>query len=134
MSLRYLINTDIFIYIKNHHPPQVLEYFRTLKDGTVGISVITYGELFRGAERSNFRQKNHKTLQQLIDVVPVQTMPRDTGNHYGKIRTQLEKTGNIIGGNDLWIAAHALALNLTLVTNNTREFSRVEKLKIENWL
>lgn len=134
MTPRYIIDTDTFIYIKNYRPPQVFERFRILKAGTVGISVITYGELFRGAERSEFKRRNHEKLKALIHSVPVQPMPEDTGLHYGRIRYELEKAGNIIGNNDLWIAAHALALDVTLITNNTSEFSRVDGLSIENWV
>ena len=134
MSLDYLIDTDTFIYIRNHRPPQVLERFRTMKAGSASISVVTYGELFRGCERSDFIQKNHEQLNQLIHSIPVQAMPIETGAIYGKLRTDLEKSGNIIGANDLWIAAHAMALDFTLVTNNTNEFSRVDGLKIENWV
>jgi tRNA(fMet)-specific endonuclease VapC len=134
MSLDYLIDTDTFIYIKNHRPPQVLERFRSMEAGSASISVITYGELFRGCERSNFIQKNHEQLNLLIHSIPVQAMPIKAGAIYGKLRTDLERQGNIIGGNDLWIAAHALSLGLTLVTNNINEFSRVDGLKIENWV
>lgn len=134
MKLRYLIDTDTFIYIKNHRPPQVLERFTSLEVGSVGISVITYGELYRGCERSHFKQENHEKLKQLIDMIPVQAMPQNTGAYYGKVRSEFESQGRIIGNNDLWIAAHALALEITLITNNTKEFNRVEGLSIENWV
>ena len=134
MSLQYLLDTDTVIYIKNHRPPQVLKRFTELKPGTMGISVITYGELVRGAERSNYKQQNHEKLEKIIDIIPVQPMHQDAGFLYGEIRTGLEKQGNIIGNNDLWIAAHAVALGVTLVTNNTKEFSRVSGLSIENWV
>jgi tRNA(fMet)-specific endonuclease VapC len=134
MKLQYFLDTDTVIYIKNHHPPQVFERFSTLRPGAVGISVITYGELIRGAERSAYKQRNHQKLKQIIEIIPVHPMPQDTGLHYGEIRSDLEKSGRIIGNNDLWIAAHARAMGVTVVTNNTKEFSRVEKLSIENWV
>lgn len=134
MSLDYLIDTDMFIYIRNHRPSHVMSHFSSLEIGTVALSVVSYGELFRGCERSDFKQKNHEQLSQLIQLIPVQPLPINAGMEYGKLRTTLEKQGKIIGANDLWIAAHALALDLTLVTNNTREFSRVDGLKIENWV
>ena len=134
MKLQYFLDTDTVIYIKNHHPPQVLERFNALQPGAVGISVITYGELIRGAERSHFKQENHQKLQRLIELIPVHAMPQGTGLHYGEIRSDLEKMGRIIGNNDLWIAAHARAVGVTVITNNTREFSRVENLSIENWV
>lgn len=134
MKMQYLMDTDTFIYTKNHHPPQVLERFKSLKPGAVGISVISYGELVRGAERSEYKAQNHKILEQLFKYIPIQAMPESAGFYYGKIRSSLERQGNIIGGNDLWIAAHALALDLTLVTNNAKEFNRIGNLKIENWV
>jgi len=134
MKLQYFLDTDTVIYIKNHHPPQVLARFNTLKPGVVGMSVITYGELIRGAERSGYKQKNHQKLKQIIEIIPVHSIPQDTGLHYGQIRSKLESVGSIIGNNDLWIAAHSRAVGITLVTNNTKEFSRVENLSIENWV
>ena len=134
MTASYLIDTDTFIYIKNHHPPQVLEHFREMKAGAAFISVITYGELYRGCERSNFKQKNHHRLNQLINIIPVKVVPENAGKAYGRLRANLEKKGNVIGNNDMWIAAHAVALDLTLVTNNTKEFSRVDGLRTENWV
>ena len=73
-------------------------------------------------------------MNRFIELIPVQTMPIDTGIHYGEIRTFLEKEGKVIGNNDLWIAAHARAINVTLITNNTNEFSRVVGLSQENWV
>ncbi len=134
MKLQFMIDTDTFIYIKNHRPPQVLARFSTMKVGEMAISVITYGELYRGVERSEHREQNLAVLQQLIKYIPVQPLPENSGLIYGKIRNALEKKGQVIGGNDLWIAAHALAMNLTLVTNNTQEFKRIEGLTIENWV
>lgn len=134
MRLKYLIDTDTFIYIKNHKPQQVLERFNRLKPGAVGISVITYGELFRGAERSEYKQQNHDKLKGIFRLIPIQSLPLDAGMNYGIIRSSLERQGCIIGGNDIWIAAHAVTLGLPLVTNNTREFERVAGLRIENWV
>jgi len=134
MKLHYFLDTDTVIYIKNNHPPQVLERFNTLKPGVIGISVITYGELIRGTERSHYKQQNHEKLKQIIEIIPVQPMPEGAGWHYGEIRSDLEKSGRIIGNNDLWIAAHARAMGVTVVTNNTKEFSRVKNLSIENWV
>ena len=134
MKLQYFLNTDTVIYIKNYQPPQVLERFNTLKPGVVGMSVITYGELIRGAEHSSFKQRNHQKLKRIIEIIPVHSMPKDAALHYGEIRSKLEKLGTIIGNNDLWIAAHARAMGVTIVTNNTKEFSRVKNLSIENWV
>jgi len=134
MKIHYLLDTDTFIYIKNHQPPQVLQHFSRLQPGAVGISVITYGELIRGVERSEYKTKNHEKLKYFIELIPVQAMPVGAGLRYGEIRTDLEKSGKVIGNNDLWIAAHASTLGVTLITNNTREFSRIEDLALENWV
>ena len=134
MKIQFLLDTDTFIYIRNHRPLQVLERFSSLEPGTIGISVITYGELIRGVERSEHKKRNYEKLNRFIELIPVQSMPTDTGIHYGEIRTSLEKVGKIIGNNDLWIAAHARAINVTLITNNTNEFSRVVGLSQENWV
>ena len=134
MKIRYLLDTYTFIYIRNHRPPQVLERFSFLKPGTIGISVITYGELIRGVERSEHKKNNYEKLNHFIELIPVQVMPEDTGAHYGEIRAALEKAGKVIGNNDLWIASHARAIGVTLITNNTKEFSRVDDLTLENWV
>ena len=134
MKVQYLLDTDTFIYIKNHQPLQVLEHFSSLQPGSVGISVITYGELIRGAERSQYKTNNHEKLSQFIELIPVQPMPIDAGIHYGKIRTILQQAGKVIGNNDLWIAAHARTLDVTLISNNTKEFSRIDDLVLDNWV
>lgn len=130
----FMLDTNICIYIHRQKPPSVLARFDSLKPGQAVISVITWGELLHGAAKS---QKTKQVLSLLIEfsaLIPVLPMPPESGNTYGQARADLEKCGLIIGNNDLWIAAHALAENLTLVTNNTREFERIPNLKIENWI
>jgi len=134
MALRYLLDTNICIYIANKRPPSVLNKFRLLKIGEVGMSIITYGELLYGAQKSSLPEKSHVILQELTNIISPLPMPNDVAKYYGEIRATLEKQGKIIGNNDLWIAAHALTLGLTLVTNNEKEFSRVHHLNIENWV
>ncbi len=134
MTAIYMLDTDICIYLKNRRPPKIAEHFNQLYKGDVVISLITYGELYNGALKSQQPDAALKNLQRLIERIPVQDMTNDAATQYGVIRRELEKSGTIIGGNDLWIAAHAVSLNLTLVTNNTREFQRVKGLKLENWL
>ena len=97
------------------------------------MSVVTLGELRHGAEKSQAREKAVSVLTQLISSINVLELPVDAGVQYGQIRAALEKKGQIIGNNDLWIAAHALASGLILVTNNVREFARIDNLTIENW-
>ena len=134
MSQGYLLDTNICIYITKHHPPEVRARFAQHRAVEVGMSVVTFGELMYGAEKSQARDKALKVLDQLRSSIQVLEMPVVAGQHYGQIRARLEKMGKPIGNNDLWIAAHALSENLVLVTNNTQEFSRVEGLQLENWV
>lgn len=134
MTLRYLLDTNICIYIAKQKPKNVLLKFEQLAVGEVGMSTITYGELCYCAQKSQHPKKTLSTLQELINFIPPLMLPVDTGKHYGEIRTILEKQGTPIGNNDLWIAAHTLALDVTLVTNNTKEFVKIAHLKMENWV
>jgi tRNA(fMet)-specific endonuclease VapC len=134
MTTRYLLDTNICIYIQRQRPEKVLARFQKLKHGDAAISVITWGELLYGAEKSKQRKKVLQLLAEFKSFVPVLPIPENTGNTYGVIRASLESKGTPIGNNDLWIAAHAKAATLTLVTNNEREFQRVPGLKIQNWV
>lgn len=134
MTARYLLDTNICIYIRRNRPPEVLARFQRLKPGEAVLSVITFGELLYGAEKSASKEKARQKLAELSELLPVMPLPSEAAETYGTIRAQLGGTGQIIGNNDLWIAAHAMAASLTLVTNSEREFRRVTKLKIENWL
>lgn len=131
---RYLIDTNICIYIAKQRPPEVLARFEKLAPGDVAMSVITFGELRFGAHRSQYRQKALDALEKLTLAIPVLSMDGETGCHYGEIRAGLQRQGNAIGNNDLWIAAHARSQGLVLVTNNEREFVRVPGLDVENWV
>jgi len=132
--MSYMLDTDTCIYIKNRRPPHIIDRFSRLQGGEVVMSLITFGELLHGALKSNQANSALKKINQLATILPVQDMSEDVAKHYASIRRNLEKTGKIIGNNDLWIAAHAVTLDLTLVTNNTKEFSRVDGLRIENWV
>jgi tRNA(fMet)-specific endonuclease VapC len=134
ISLRYLLDTNICIYIAKQRPPAVAKRFAKLAAGSVGMSMITFGELHYGAEKSNQRLQARDTLNRLVELIPVITPNDAVGERYGVIRAHLERSGTPIGNNDLWIAAHALSLGVTLVSNNTREFERVPKLKLDNWV
>ena len=134
MKAKYMMDTDTCIYLKRRRPPEVEEKFRYLQRGEVVMSMITYGELYNGATKSREAKAALHNLEKLSEHIPVQSMSLEVATHYGKIRSVLEKQGNTIGDNDLWIAAHALSLDLIVVTNNTDEFSRIPGLKIENWL
>jgi len=133
MTVRYLLDTNICIYIRRQNPPKILARFQRLRHGEAAISIITYGELHYGAKKSQSSERGLKELQALMTALPVMPMPVAAGSSYGEIRADLERRGEIIGGNDLWIAAHAKSEKLILVTNNEREFRRVSGLTIENW-
>ncbi len=131
---RYLLDTNICIYIKNHRPAEVLARFSKLPPGKVAMSAITYGELCFGAEKSSKSKESRNILEHLVALIPVLPLDETVSIHYGKIRQHLQASGKPIGNNDLWIAAHALAGKLILVTNNEAEFKRVPGLRVENWV
>jgi len=134
MEARFLLDTNICIYIRRKKPEEVLRRFRRLKQGEAVLSVITFGELVYGAEKSAQRTAALELLRELAQVLPVMGLPETAAETYGMIRAELERKGQMIGNNDLWIAAHAKAAGLTLVTNNEQEFRRVRGLKVENWV
>jgi len=131
---RYLLDTNICIYIKNHRPAEVLARFTKLPPGKVAMSAITYGELCFGAEKSAKPKETRQILELLTALIPALPLDESVSTHYGKIRQHLQAKGKPIGNNDLWIAAHALASKLILVTNNTTGFERVPGLRVENWV
>src|SRR6516164_11025026 len=133
MAARFLLDTNICIYIRQRRPQAVLAPFRELRPGDAVLSVITYGELVYGAEKSQFREQARRQLAELAALIPVMELPMRAGEFYGSIRAALAAKGGMIGNNDLWIAAHVMAEELTLVTNNESEFRRIEGLEIENW-
>ena len=133
MEARFLLDTNILIYIRRNRPPGVLARFQKLSYGEAVLSVITFGELSYGAAKSVRRSEAIAQLEELRRAIPIAMLPETAAEMYGAIRADLENRGQQIGNNDLWIAAHALAANLTLITNNEREFSRVKGLKIQNW-
>ena len=97
------------------------------------MSIVTYGELQFGAEKSHQAKFAHEKLAGLAEFIPVLALPEKDAVHYGRIRARQEQAGTLIGANDLWIAAHALAEDLIVVTNDTGEFSRIPELRLENW-
>jgi len=131
---RFMLDTNICIYIRQQRPAEVLARFRKLKTGEAVLSVITFGELRYGAAKSKQRELAMERLDDLLSLLPVLQLPDHAASDYGEIRAVLEARGETIGGNDLWIAAHARAQGLVLVTNNEREFKRVPGLKVQNWI
>jgi tRNA(fMet)-specific endonuclease VapC len=130
---RFMLDSDTFIYIAKHDPPGARARFARLGQGEMVISVVAYGELYFGAMRSNQRERAVAYLDEMVQGIAVESLSSSVGQRYGEIRATLEKQGRQIGNNDLWIGAHAMALNVTLVTNNEREFSRIAGLRLENW-
>lgn len=133
MEPRFLLDTDIFIYIRQKRPEEVAQRFSKLHPGEAAISIITYGELLYGAAKSVRRADALARLSALVDLLPILLLEKGAARAYSEIRAELESKGEMIGNNDLWIAAHALATGLTLITNNEREFRRVRGLKVQNW-
>jgi tRNA(fMet)-specific endonuclease VapC len=133
MSLRFLLDTNICIYIRRKKSPEVLARFDEVQAGEAAMSTITHGELLYGAERSQNRESARRILSELVTWIPVLSLPDEAADEYGEMRANLEARGIMIGTNDLWIGAHAKVAGLTLVTNNEKEFRRISGLKIENW-
>ena len=132
--IRYLLDTNICIYIIKQHPKQVIEHLRTLLVGDVAISAITLAELEYGAAKSSRPEQNREAL--IAFTAPLEVLPfdDDASLHYGEIRADLERSGMVIGAMDMLIAAHARSRSLKLVTNNSRDFQRIHSLDIENWV
>ena len=130
--MSYLLDTNICIYIINKRPEKVLQRFRKKHIGNIGISSITASELTYGVIKSG-SERNRLALEMFLAPLEIYPFDESVIWHYGEVRADLEKQGKPIGALDTMIAAHALALNAILVTNNTREFSRVEGLHHENW-
>jgi tRNA(fMet)-specific endonuclease VapC len=132
--VRYLLDTNICIYIAKRRPTKVLSRLQQLRPGDVGMSVVTFLELTYGAWKSQHPEENLARLEQLERLIPAQPLDSWVARDYARVRAELERKGTPIGAYDLLIAAHALSLGLTLVTNNLREFRRVPGLKVENWI
>jgi tRNA(fMet)-specific endonuclease VapC len=133
MSVKYLLDTNICIYIAKHNPPAVKERFSQHTAAELAISVVTLGELRFGAEKSQSRERALEVINKLTSTMQIAPINDIVGEHYGQIRADLQQKGLIIGNNDLWLAAHARAEGWILVTNNEREFVRVQQLQVENW-
>ena len=132
--MKYLIDTNICIYLMNHHPPEVLARFRKMGVGEIALSSITVSELYYGARKSKAIQQNIRRIEEFVYPFDVLAYDEDAAKEYGKIRSYLEEQSQVIGPLDMLIAAHALSRNLILITNNTKEFERVKSLQIENWV
>ena len=131
--MEYLLDTNICIYIIKKRPIIVFDKFRSLSIGSIGISSITLAELQYGIMKSSNPDKNQEALDKFLTPIEIIDFGFYATMEYGKIRAELERKGTPIGPLDTLIASHAKSLDLTLVTNNEREFERISGLKIENW-
>jgi tRNA(fMet)-specific endonuclease VapC len=131
--MKLMLDTNVCIYLIKEHPVSVLERFAAHPVGDIGISVITLAELEYGVAKSSRPAKNREALEQFVSPLDVAPFDRAATAAYGRLRTALEKKGQPIGSMDLLIAAHALSLNVRLITHNVKEFGRVPGLRIEDW-
>lgn len=134
MTTRYLLDTNICIYIAKYNPPSVRERFTQHAANELAMSVITLGELRFGAEKSQAKDRAMAVIDELTNLMNIEALTDDVTEHYGEIRAALQKSGQMIGNNDLWLAAHARSQDWILVTNNEKEFLRVDGLRVENWV
>ena len=132
--MRYMLDTNICIYAIKHKPEQVFKHLQEHDPIDICISAITYAELVHGVEKSKSIEKNRVALALLLANIEIMNFDSLAAEHYGKIRSDLEKAGIPIGPLDMMIAGHAKSLGYTVVTNNTKEFERVKGLKLENWV
>lgn len=132
--MKYLLDTNICIYIIKKKPEKVLKIFSKLKPGDISVSSITIAELYYGVVKSSRPNENTIALQEFLQPLIILDFTSDDTIVYGRIRSELEEEGKVIGAMDLLIASIAVSRNLILVTNNEKEFSRVKELKVENWV
>ncbi len=130
----YMLDTNMCIYLIKKRPLSVLRRFEEIEEDKLCISVITFAELQYGIEHSSSKKLNQDILDEFVSRLTISVWNEDAAIQYGKIRQYLEKKGTPIGNMDLMIAAHALSQKCTLVTNNMKEFKRIENLKLENWV
>lgn len=131
--LKFMLDTNIAIYVIKRKPKELLTVFNQ-HAGRMSISSITLAELLHGVEKSQQPERNLNQVEDFVSRLEVLDYGTGAAAHYGDIRAGLERRGTPIGVNDLHIAAHARSAGLTLVTNNEREFERIQGLRIDNWL
>lgn len=129
-----MLDTNICIYIIKNKPQNVREKLKEFDIGDLVLSSITVSELYYGVYKSEHVEKNLLALEHFLKPFDILEYDIKASVAYGKIRADLEKRGQIIGGLDMMIAAHALSCNMILVTNNTKEFQRVKELRLDNWV
>lgn len=132
--MKYMLDTNICIYVIANRSLEVVKKFRKMDKDQISVSVIVASELAYGVAKSRLYEQNKETLELFLSSLSVEPMADSVMWHYASLRTQLERAGTVIGENDQWIAAHALATNSVLVSNNMRKFERVAGLTLENWV
>ena len=132
--MKYMLDTNIVIYVIKHKPESVLQKFQRLEPSDFCISSITLAEIEYGISKSSRPDRNRFAFDMFISGIDILSFDDAAASEYGPIRAGLERKGTPIGPNDMLIAAHAKSLGFTIVTNNVREFERVEGLKVENWV
>lgn len=131
--MKYMLDTNICIYTIKHKPPEVIKIFLRHNPDEMCISSITYAELMHGVEKSQAVERNRMAITLFLSAITILPFNQYAAEEYGKVRAELERKGTPIGPMDMLIAGHARAEELVLVTNNTREFFRVENLEVEDW-
>ena len=131
--LRYMLDTDISIYVIKRRPPEFRERFDRLA-GELSISAVTLAELCYGAEKSSRQAANRQAVEEFAARLQVLPFSADAAVHYGEVRAELERAGRPCGPHDMMIGAHARSEGLTVVTNNLREFVRMPGVRAENWV
>jgi tRNA(fMet)-specific endonuclease VapC len=130
----YMLDTDTCSYIIRERPHSVYQRFQQISMEQLHVSIITYAELLYGVERSSSQKTNRPIVEQFIRHLHICHWDEAAAEHYASIRTFLEKSGQPIGAMDMQIAAHARSMGAIVITNNTRHFSRVPDLQVENWV
>ena len=131
--MKYMLDTNICIYIIKHKPQSVVKAFLEHDPDEICVSAITYAELMHGVEKSQAKEKNRFAVTLFLSAIAILEFDSHAAEEYGKVKAELERKGTPIGPMDLLIAGHARSMGLTVVTNNTREFQRVENLDLEDW-
>ncbi len=131
--MKFMLDTNICIYIIKQKPQKVLEHFRRYLAGDIGISSITLAELQYGVAKSQYVLENQEALKEFVLPLEIAQFDEESARAYGTVRAGLEKSGKPIGAMDTLIGAHALSLGLTLVTNNKKEFKQIKNLKVVDW-
>jgi len=132
--MKYMLDTNICIYLIKQQPRGVIDKFQGIIPGEIAISSVTVAEMMYGVGKSQHKERNKSALESFLAPLEIVDFDFKAAQHYGAIRAYLEKMGIPIGAYDLMIAAHALSLGLILVTNNEREFQRIPDLIVENWV